>query len=254
VGVDQDTGVVSIRHEAIPGLMPAMTMPFDIRGQEVLEDLRVGDRVQGRLRIEGGRSVLAGLEITQMGVAPPIGLDSATARPARALLRVGDPLPDFAMTTQEGCPLRLSDLRGRVVVLTFIYTRCPLPDYCPLTDRKFARLAALVRPAPGLSDRVRLLSISIDPEHDTPEVLARHAASKGAVPPLWTFAVATHAELGKIAGPLGLAYGPAADQVIHTLSTAIVAPDGTLARLESGNGWSPEDMFKTVAGRSRAGP
>ncbi len=124
------------------------------------------------------------------------------------MLEPGEPVPDFAMTTQDGKTLRLSDLRGKVVVLTFIYTRCPLPDFCPLMDGKFAELARTVAAVPGRAEQVRLLSVSFDPEHDTPEVLAKHAKLRGAKPPLWTFAVASHEELRKVAAPLGLTYGP----------------------------------------------
>ncbi len=117
-------------------------------------------------------------------------------------------VPDFTMTTQEGRTLALSELRGKVVVLTFIYTRCPLPDFCPLMDRKIKELAGKVDAMPGRAEQVRLLSVSFDPEHDTPEVLRKHAQVQGARPPLWTFAVASHDELAKVAGPLGLMYGP----------------------------------------------
>ena len=93
--------------------------------------------------------------------------------------------------------MRLSDLRGKVVALTFIYTRCPLPDFCPLMDRKFAELADRIGAVAGRAEHVRLLSVSFDPEHDTPEVLRKHAENLGARPPLWRFAVASHEELGQ---------------------------------------------------------
>ena len=150
------------------------------------------------------------------------------------------------MTTQEGEPLRLSDLRGEVVVLTFVYTRCPLPHYCPLMDRKFAELADRTARSAERAERVRLLSVSFDPEHDTPAVLAEHAARVGAEPPLWTYAVASHDELEKVAGPLGLLYGPTGREIRHSLSTALIAPDGTLARLERGNGWEPAELDAAI--------
>ena len=114
----------------------------------------------------------------------------------------------------------------------------------------FAELAALVRARPGWADRVRLLSVSFDPEHDTPEALARHARSKGATPPLWTYAVAAHDELRGVAGPLGLDYAPLGDgSVLHNLCTAIVGPDGRLARLEVGRAtgaWAPAEMLEAM--------
>jgi protein SCO1/2 len=138
--------------------------------------------------------------------------------------------------------------------MTFIYTRCPLPDFCPLMDRKFADLARLLMARPERAEGVRLLSISFDPEHDTPEVLARHARTLDATGPLWTFAVASHEELTRVGPSLGLSYGPTPSQIIHTLSTAVIGPDGRLIRLEEGNRWRPEDLFRLATARSGAGP
>lgn len=240
--VDRETGIVAIRHEAIPGYMPAMTMPFDLKGWDVLDELEPGDEVAGTLQVDRSTSKLTDLRVTVVATAPP-----ETVTIHRKVLEVGAPVPDFEMTTQDGSPLRLSELRGKVVVLTFIYTRCPLPDYCPAMDQKFARLAQLIAPHSDWSDRARLLSVSFDPEHDTPEALSKHARLRGAKAPLWTFAVATHSELRKVAESLGLMYGPTPNEIIHNLTTAVIGPDGKLVRLESGNGWDPADVFKTVA-------
>jgi protein SCO1/2 len=150
------------------------------------------------------------------------------------------------MTTQDGRPLDLADLRGKVVILTFVYTRCPLPDFCPLMDRRFSELAAMASATAARAEKIRLLSVSFDPEHDTPEALARHAARVGARPPVWTYAVASHEELRKVAPPLGLAYAPTGTEIRHGLATAVIAPDGTLARLESGNRWAAADLFATA--------
>ncbi len=138
------------------------------------------------------------------------------------------------MTTHEGKSIKLSDLRGNVVVLTFVYTRCPLPDFCPLMDRKFAELARRLEANPARARHVRLVSLSFDPDHDTPEILRKHALLRGVVPPLWTYAVATHQELQKIAAPLGLFYAPGAREIAHNLCTAVIDQQGRLAR-GSGN-------------------
>jgi protein SCO1/2 len=150
--------------------------------------------------------------------------------------------------------LRLSDLRGKVVALTFIYTRCPLPDFCPAMDAKFADLARRLSVVPGRADRVRLLSVSFDPEHDTPTVLAAHAGRRGAAPPLWTFAVASHEELGRVAGPLGLTVAPGSREISHNLRTAVIGPDGRLVRLEAGRGWDVPEVLRTVTDSISASP
>jgi protein SCO1/2 len=121
-------------------------------------------------------------------------------------------------------------------------------------DRKFADLARLLMARPERARGVRLLSISFDPEHDTPEVLARHARTLGAEGPLWTFAVASHDELARVGPLLGLSYGPSTSQIVHTLTTAVIDPDGRLFQLEPGNKWTPEGLFRRIATRLDADP
>lgn len=261
--VDPASGVVRIAHEDLPGFMDAMTMDFTPKDRANLAELAPGDEVEGPLVVvrEGGAVKdynLLRLEVTrradrELKLDPGSGTMTLVPRPL--VLEPGEPVPDFAMTTQDGAPLRLSDLRGKVVVLTFIYTRCPLPDYCPAMDRKFRELASRLGPVRSRTEAVRLLSVSFDPEHDTPEALRKHAATVGARPPLWTFAVASHDELRKVAGRLGLVYGPRPGEIVHNLCTAVVAPDGTLARLEvgkAGKAWEPDDLLRTVLARAGA--
>lgn len=257
-GVERGGGRVLIRHEAIPGYMPAMTMPFDVSGEAIRDELRVGDEVEGRLVVGEGDARLTDLIITRPATAD---LDPSGRPAAPRVLEIGGEVPDFALTSQDGAPLKLSDLRGRVVVLAFIYTRCPLPNYCPLTDAKFRQLADRLAAIGDRADRVRLLSVSFDPEHDTPDVLARHARLRGARAPTWTFAVATHEQLRRVAGPLGLTYGGGVGEVVHSLSTAIIDPEGRLARLERGNDWSVPELLRAVLDaaspdgrRDRGGP
>lgn len=248
--INKETGQVMIRHEEIPGYMKAMTMPFDLKGQESLNELFVGDEVEGTLVVKSNDIELKNVVITNP--APPAAINfgpngiEIKAKPAALL--PGEAVPDFKLTLQDGKPAKLSDYRGKVVVLTFIYTRCPLPNFCPLMDRKFGELAARLQPTPR-ADKVRLISISFDPEHDTPEVLATHAKSRGAKMPLWSFAVASHEELGKFGPKLGLIYGPAEKEIMHNLSTAVIGPDGKLVRLEygtAGGAWTADDMLGTI--------
>jgi protein SCO1 len=246
--VDVGSGEVTITHEEIAGFMPRMTMPFAVKNRASLEDVRPGDEVEGPLTVSfEGEEVkamdLTGLSVTRAASSAPVITIEA---PPLETLKPGDPVPDFVVTTQEGRTLQLSDLKGEVVILTFIYTRCPLPEFCPAMDTKFADLARRISASPARSGRVRLLSISFDPEHDSPEILAAHAARRGAKSPLWTFAVASHEELAKVAGPLGLSYVPGTRDIGHNLRTAVIGPDGKLARLEQGPGWSPVDLLETA--------
>lgn len=263
--VKPEQQLVTIRHEAIPGFMPEMTMPFTLKQPDAFEDLRTGDEVQGKLVVREEHGEVASYDLIDLVVtrpAPPeprtlsLSGGTATLTPGVKELKPGEAVPDFSVTTQEGEPLKLSDLRGKVVVLTFIYTRCPLPDFCPLMDRKFSQLADRIKIVPARAENVRLLSISFDPEHDTPAVLADYARSRGAEPPLWSYAVASHEELGRVAAAFGLMYGPSRDEIIHNLSTAVIDPEGRLATLETGptgKTWEPVALLKLIYSLIRTG-
>ncbi len=249
---------VTIAHEDIPDFMGAMTMRFSYPDKAALESLHLGDQVAGTLRVVKEDGVvddyaLRALTVTEPAPSPRKVLDISKGKvqlrdePKR--LAPGDALPDFIMTLQDGKALKLSNLRGNVVVLTFIYTRCPLPDFCPLMDKKFSDLAQRIGASPVRARSVRLISLSFDPDHDTPEVLARHALLRGAVPPLWTYAVASHEELAKIGPPLGLFYAPGQSDIAHNLCTIVVDREGKLARLDVGttrNKWTTPDLLKTI--------
>jgi protein SCO1/2 len=248
--IDKESGQVMIRHDEIPGYMKAMTMPFDLKGKEVLADLFVGDEVEGTLVVKADDIELSDLVITRPAepAALNFGPNGLEVKAKPATLLPGEDVPDFKVTLQDGKPAKLSDYRGKLVVLTFIYTRCPLPNFCPMMDRKFGELAARLQPT-SKADQVRLLSVSFDPEHDTPAVLASHAKSRGAKMPLWTYAVASHEELGKFGPKLGLMYGPGEKEVMHNLCTAVIGPDGKLIRLDygtAGGAWTADDMMGTI--------
>jgi protein SCO1 len=255
--VEKELEHVRIKHEAIPGFMDAMTMRFAYKDNDFLGTLRAGDHVEGTLRVKKSDGVvleyeLLGLTVTQAAatsMSPDISKSKALLREQPRRLEIGSPVPDFTMTSQDGKPVKLSDLRGNVVAITFIYTRCPLPEFCPLMDKKFSELAQRIGSFPARARRVRLISLSFDPDHDTPDLLRKHARLRGATPPLWSYAVATHTELAKIAAALGLFYQPGDSEIAHNLCTAIIDSEGKLARLEIGtqsNKWDTADFQKTI--------
>lgn len=258
--VAPESGRVMIRHEAIPGFMDRMTMPFQPADESILGLLHPGDHVEGVLRVEKQDGAVRDYQLRDLRItkAAPSRTLSINVSKGKAELRhqppqlsVGEEVPDFTVTGQDGKPTSLAHLRGKVVVLTFIYTRCPMPDFCPLMDRKFSGLAEHISAFPKRAKDIRLLSVSFDPENDTPEVLRKHAAIRGASPPLWTYAVASHDELEKIAPRLGLFFGPDGKEIAHNLCTAIIDPRGKLARLEVGtraNRWDTADFLKTIYG------
>jgi protein SCO1 len=255
--VEKELEHVTIQHEAIPGFMDAMRMRFAYKDKSALGLLQVGDQVEGTLRVERSNGVvnnyeLLGLTVTKAaapGMTPNISKKQAILREQPRRLEIGDSVPDFTMTSQDGKVVKLSDLRGNVIALTFIYTRCPLPDFCPLIDKKFSELAQRLGGFPERASKIRLISLSFDPEHDTPDLLRKHAQVRGATPPLWSYAVASHAELAKIGAPLGLYYQPGDSEIAHNLCTAIIDSKGSLARLDIGterNKWAIADLLKTI--------
>ena len=251
--VEQEPEHVTIQHEEIPGFMDAMRMRFAYKDKNLLGTLRVGDQVEGTLRVERSNGAvtdheLLGLTVTRPrppGNCPQHLQETGPFARAAPALEIGEPVPDFTMTSQDGKTVKLTDLRGHVVALTFIYTRCPIPDFCPLMDKKFSELAQRLSAFPARASKIRLISLSFDPEHDTPDLLRKHAQVRGATPPLWSYAVVSHAELAKIGAPLGLFYQPGDTEIAHNLCTAIIDSKGNLARLEIGterNKWSSADL------------
>ncbi len=256
-GIAIEEGRVLIRHKEIPGLMKAMTMFFEPEDQAILGLLRPNDVVEGTLHVERQDGAVRDYRLRDLKVvkhAPPStarvkAVTKAKSEGPPPLLKPGEPVPDFIMTDQDGRTRKLSDLRGKIVVLTFVYTRCPMPDFCPLMDRKFNELAEHLAAFPDRAAAVRLISLSFDPDHDTPDVLRKHSAMRGAQPPLWTYAVATRPELAKIAPRLGLFFAPDGQEIAHNLCTAIIGPDGRLARLAVGKGpnqWGTAELLKTI--------
>ena len=141
-------------------------------------------------------------------------------------VQAGETVPDFALIDQNGQAVRLSDFKAKAVVLTFIYTRCPIPNFCPLMSKNFAELQRrLSQEFPG---KAHLLSISIDPEFDTPEVLKNYAARYNSDEQHWTFATGTREEIEFTGALFGLIQEPAGGLINHDLRTALIGPDGRL--------------------------
>ena len=255
--VEKELEHVTIEHEAIPGFMDAMRMRFAYKDKSVLGSLRPGDLVEGTLRVERSNGVVNNYELlapavtkaAPSGMAPDISRKQALLREQPRLLEVGEPVPDFSMTSQDGNVVKLSDLRGNAVALTFIYTRCPLPDFCPLMDKKFSELAQRLGASPARAKQGPLDFPLVRPGARYPRSLAQACQVRGAIPPLWSYAVASHAELAKIGVPLGLFYQPGDSEIAHNLCTAIIDPQGKLARLDIGterNKWATADILKTI--------
>jgi protein SCO1 len=243
VGVDKRGSTVSIAHEDIPGYMSAMTMPFDLKDRRLLDQLVEGDRVQATLVVAGLKSWLEEVVVTRESVDPSSAGKSETWIEPKP----GDEVPDFKLVDQNGKRFGFHQYRGRVVVLTFIYTRCPLPDYCPLMTTNFAEIEKALKTGPDSKSRAQLLSITVDPEYDTPKILREYAAAHSTGSGLWDYATGTKEDIKQVATYFGMQYWPDADQIVHGLRTAIIGADGKLVKLYRGNEWTPEEIVGEVS-------
>lgn len=240
LSVDTARQEVLVDHEDIVGFMPAMTMPYKVRDRALLEGKTPGDLFTATLVVEEVNAYLS--TITTTGHAPlktpPAGPEITDAD----LLKNGDVVPDHALIDQRGTPRPIGSLRGHRVALTFMYTRCPLPDFCPLMDKRFAEIQQTIRTTPALAD-VRLVSVTLDPEFDTPAVLAAHATSLGADPGLWHFVTGDRDDVLAFAKRFGvLTESGAPGAIVHNLRTAVIDPQGRLVTAYSGTMWSPAEL------------
>ena len=224
------------------GYMPAMTMPFPVQDEWVFNVARPGDELHATLAVGTDRAYLTEISVNQSAAT---GAASSTSQ--AHLPQLGEEVPDFSFVDQNGRRVHLHQFRGRPLLLTFIYTRCPLPDYCIRMSNNFGQLAKELKDStPAVYGRLQLLSISIDPEYDKPAVLLRYGkAYAGAVDPKfehWRFVSGTAAETRRAADFFGLAYVPENGQIVHSLRTVLVAPDGKIAAQFPGNDWTTSEV------------
>lgn len=252
VSVDRTKGEVVVDHEEIPGYMAAMQMPFRLRDRDALAAVGAGDTIQATLVVSDEGYWLESPAITK-------GLPGGAAPTAEAAgPQPGAAVPDVKLVNQAGKPFGLAGLgRDRALLLTFIYTRCPVPDYCPLMSTNFAAVHRELERDETLRGKAHLLSVTLDPAYDTPKVLRSYGAAYteryGAETfGHWTFATGDPAEIRRLAEFFGLAYKEESGQIVHSLRTALVAPGGKLHKLYRGNEWKPEQVVEDL--RALAAP
>jgi len=238
-----------IRHEEIQGFMAAMTMPYSVKDAKEYDGLVAGDLITATLIVEPTKAYLQ--NVKKVGSAP-LEASAGTSAPGAAsgfeLLKDGAAVPNHAFVNQDGRSVGLDAFRGSAVLVTFIYTSCPMPDFCPLMDRNFARIQAKLKEQNSVR-KVHLLSVSFDPQIDTPAVLKKHAESLGADPALWSFVTGDRDEIDKWAAGFGLSISRAMNDprdITHNLRTALIDPQGNLVRVYNGNEWTPEQVLADV--------
>jgi len=249
VSTNPATSEVTLDHEAIPGFMDAMTMPYKLKDANVLSELHPGDILTADLLVSQNSDAVILLDhIVVVGQARP----DYKPRVSYHVPSTGDAVPDFRLRNQDGRIIHLDQFRGQNLLITFIYTRCPLPDFCPRVTRTFADINRRLASDPALYGRTHLLCVSFDPANDTPQRLRAYGASyigsdaKDAFAH-WDFAVPEKEVLEKMAQYFDVGLTPAADgSITHTLSTSLIGPDGKVVKFYPGNQWTVAEVLADV--------
>ena len=231
--VSVETDRIMVAHRPVRDVMPAMTMSFRVRNARELAGLQAGMRVQ--FRFDGhAASRIRQVHPNETGMPAP-----------ESILHRGETAPDFVLTNQNGRTVRLSDLRGRVVALNFLYTRCPVPEICP-------RLAAAFAYVHKRTDAT-LISITVDPVYDTPAVLASYAKLWRARPELWHFLTGSQEKVAEVGREYGLVYWPEEGAVAHTARTYVIGREGVVAAVLEGTSWRAEQLLSLIERQMEAG-
>jgi protein SCO1/2 len=249
VSTDAAKGEVTLNHEAIPGFMDAMTMPYKLKDATILGELHPGDVITADVLVSADPNAdylldhIVVVAQAKPDTKPPVSYHVPAP---------GDATPDFKLRNQDGRQIHLGQFKGKALLVTFIYTRCPSPEFCPRVTRNFAAVEKQLAANPALYARTHLLSVSFDPEHDTPERLRAYGATyigsdaRNAFAH-WDFAVPEKPVLAEMAKwfDLGMT-GEADGSITHTLSTTLIGADGKVARFYPGNEWTAEQVFADV--------
>jgi protein SCO1 len=249
VATNPAAGEVTVNHEAIPGFMEAMTMPYKLKDPNILSELHPGDVLTADVLVSQGSDASVFLDHIVVVAQGKPDYKPATIYHVPA---AGDAVPDFKLRNQDGRMIRLNQFRGKNLLITFIYTRCPLPNFCPLVTRNFANIERRLSADPKLKGKTHLLCVSFDPEHDTPDRLKAYgeeyigSEAKAAFAD-WDFAVPDNAVLKEMAKFFDVGISNEPDQTItHTLSTTLVGRDGKVIKFYPGNEWTPDEVVADV--------
>lgn len=251
VSVDKSLRLLSIAHEEIKDYMPAMTMSFKVKDNWVFEIVKPGNQIAAAYIVDGADSWLEEVVITDQSVDSAGPASGAGVEP-----KLGEEVPNYRLVNQDEKTIRIHDYKGKTLLLTFIFTRCQDPNQCTLMSANFARVSQELQKQPTLYEKTHLLSVSFDPEYDTPKVLRSYgAAYTGKYTDEkfehWEFASGTEEEVKGIAQFFGLGYykdeQTGNQQLIHSLRTAVIGPDSKIVKIYRGNDWKPEDLIKDLS-------
>jgi protein SCO1 len=244
ISIDEQQQQIVVDHEAIPGFMGAMAMPYPVSDAQVLDSLAPGDEIRADLVVRNGSPTLEKIVVIKKSGGTPASPGSGGLHP-----QTGDVVPDFVFLNQDGKRIHLRDFRGQSVLLTFIYTRCPLADFCPAMNIRFSAIEEEIRKSINARKKTHLLSVSFDPQHDTPKVLRDyglaylHGSGENDFRH-WEFAVAPESDLKNVAAFFGLTFIPDKNKFAHSMSTAIISPGGKIVKWYGEHDLQTSDILK----------
>ncbi len=246
-----DATHVTLDHEAVPGFMEAMTMAYKLKDPSIVGELHPGDRITAKILT---RKDAAGFLDPQLDEIVVIGQAKPDYKPPVQyhVPAAGDAVPNFALLNQSGKTVHLAQFKGRAVLLTFIYTRCQMADFCPRMSTNFAEIDKALAADPALYAKTHLLSISFDPAYDTPAVLKRYGASytgRFAKEDFahWDFAVPSDKELPAMTQFFDVGITPGDPKTLtHSLSTVLIGKDGKVLAWYPSNDWKIEELVAAI--------
>lgn len=243
---------VHIEHEEIPNYMGAMTMPFLVRDKNVFEVIRKGDEIKFELNVTDKESWIEKIDVV---LRPKREQLSIKNEPTNSLnleeiepLRVGDELPNYSLINQENKKIQLTSFRGRILVFTFMYTRCPIPDFCPRMSQHFREVYDALKDI-NINKDWHLLSISFDPDFDTPEILKNYSKAFSSDLKKWSFVTGNSSVIDEMISRFGIIVRRPKASITdwdHNLRTVIVDPNGVIQTIYIGNLWTPETLIQDL--------
>jgi protein SCO1 len=247
-GFSPDRSTIEIQHENIPGFMPSMTMPFVARDRKEIADVKTGDAISFRMIVTQKDFWIDNVKKIRredVDVAEPKPMSPVSAeRDAR--LKEGDEIRPFSLTDQNGERVSLDTFRGHPFVLTFVFTRCPVPNFCPRMSNNFEELQSAIKTDSGTLAKTRLLSVTLDPNYDTPKVLSDYAAFHHADPKIWTFATGDEKDIDSLTRAFSVYRQNEGGTISHGLATALIDKNGKIAKLWRGNAWTPAEVIEEI--------
>ena len=239
----------TINHEEVKGFMAAMTMPYSVRDPKQLEGIAPGDLINAKLVVLANDAYLTDVKRVGQAPLPQAPAEAPAASSGFELLKPGEAVPGGKFVDQDGRRRNFSSFKGSTVLITFIYTRCPMPTFCPLMDQHFVAIQKRLNDDAAIKGRVHLVSVSFDPLVDTPPVLKAHAKTLGADLRTWTFLTGDRDDIDQFASRFGVSVARAPNDqrdITHNLRTAIVDADGKLVKVYIGNEWTPDQALADV--------